>query len=632
MQHRSTSEVDGAIAQLRPFAEAGYTIFPLQPASKVPAHDGWRTADYSAFDYADHLRRGGNLGIRLGPDDVVLDVDPRNGGDESFKNLQWLLDEEPPRVRTGGDGLHLFLKKPLGVRLRGQLAGYSGIDLKAEGGFVVAPGSVHPETGKRYEVDPDAPPIARAPVLPQVLLDQARRPEPAQRTGEGGELTAEQLAVLLEALDPRDYADYDDWMRLSAACHDAVAGDPEGMAVWLEWCIKDESFAANAAETEAKWETFTSGRPDGVSYRTLLKAIVDAGRGDLVRALSSNDWDDDIEGDPPPPPRRHRFARLSIDDLVALPPPAWLVANMVPQGALVQIYGRRKSNKTFVSLDLCLCIATGRPYHGTEVKRGRVTYVIGEGGGARFGDRVLAWCRHNRVDPKELDGWFAVVPMRVAVDSKDDLKDFLAGDTQPCDLIVFDTVARSMDGDENSTADMNRFVKGLDRVREAYSGTVMVVHHSGKDEGRQGRGSTALPGAVDSTIKVSRNAAGQTVVAVEEIRDAAPGTSFTFEPVNVIVSDDLRTSLAMRQVGARAEAMEPKTAKDLVLIRVAEAGVVSKRADLIDPSTSGMSKANVNKAIAALLEEGLLVEDQGGIRVTEDGEDAAMLLGAAVPQ
>lgn len=628
--------VDDAVAQLQPFVDAGYIIFPLQPASKVPSHEGWRTADYSNFDFVQHLQREGNLGIRLGPDDVVLDVDPRNGGDESFKSLSWLLDEESPRVHSGGGGTHIYLKKPAGVRLRGKLPGFPGIDIKAEGGYVVAPGSIHPDTGKPYAVDAAYPHFEHVPAIPQALLNDARRPDLAERSGEGGELTVEQLRVLLDALDPKSYAEYDDWLRISAACHDAVGGDPEGMAVWLDWCARDDGYdAGDAAINEAKWSTFTPGRPDGVTYRSLLKAVTDVGRGDLVHALSGNDWDDDVGGpreETQTSNRPARFKRLSLGDLMTLPPPAWLVANMVPQGALVQVYGRRKSNKTFVTLDLCLCVAIGRPFHGVEVKRGRVTYVIGEGGGARFGDRVLAWCRHNKVDPKELQGRFAVVPMRVAVDAKEDLKDFLAADVEPCDLIVFDTVARSMDGDENSTADMNRFVKGLDRVREHYCGTVLVVHHSGKDEGKQGRGSTALPGAVDSTIKVGKNAAGQTVVEVEEIRDAAPGTSFTFEPVHVIVGDDLRTSLAMKHVGARAVASEPKSAKDLVLVRIAEAGMVAKRSDLFDPATQGMSKANVNKAIAALLDDDMLLEDTGGIRATETGEDAALLLGAVVPE
>lgn len=383
--------------------------------------------------------------------------------------------------------------------------------------------------------------------------------------------------------------------------------------------------------TDPRWRISESilERPDADAYaqRTIANALA------RIRMEPNEGWPEIEAAEPVAAPARStRFRRYSVFDLTSLPPPAWLVANMVPQGALVQLYGRRKSNKTFVTLDLCLCVATGRPFHGAEVRRGRVTYVIGEGGGARFGDRVLAWCRHNKVDPKDLEGWLNVVPMRVAVDSPDDLKDFLAADADPCDLVVFDTVARSMNGDENSTADMNRFVKGLDRVREHYSGAVLVVHHSGKDEGKQGRGSTALPGAVDSTIKVSKNAAGQTVVEVEEIRDAAPGTSFTFEPVHVIVADDLRTSLAMKHVGARAEAMEPKSAKDIVLVRIAEAGLVGKRADLIDPSTPGMSKANVNKAIATLLDDDMLVEDAGGIRVTETGEDAALLLGALLPQ
>jgi len=233
----------------------------------------------------------------------------------------------------------------------------------------------------------------------------------------------------------------------------------------------------------------------------------------------------------------------------------------------------------------------GRPFHGVPVKQGRVTYVIGEGGAARFGDRILAWCKENKVEPSSLSGQFAVVPVRVSLDNPEDLKAFLAADPDPCALVVFDTLARCMDGDENSTRDMGVAVKGLDHVRERYGCAVIAVHHSGKDSDRGGRGSTALPGAVDATLRVTRDTAGRTVLTSVEMRDTSEGRTMLFEPVQVVFDkDDLRSSLIMRSVDAPTLRVAVSSV-DKVLVAIAERGGVSARSDLINKRESGLSRA-----------------------------------------
>jgi putative DNA primase/helicase len=74
---------------------------------------------------------------------VVLDVDPRNGGDASLADLQRQNGALPetPRVLTGGGGMHVYFHAPqptVPTRVVGD-----GLDLKAAGGYVVAPPSLH---------------------------------------------------------------------------------------------------------------------------------------------------------------------------------------------------------------------------------------------------------------------------------------------------------------------------------------------------------------------------------------------------------------------------------------------------------------------------------------------------------
>ena len=54
-------------------------------------------------------------------------------------------------VATGGGGWHLYYRHP-GGPLLAALPGRAGVDVKADGGYVVAPPSVHPGTGRAVPV------------------------------------------------------------------------------------------------------------------------------------------------------------------------------------------------------------------------------------------------------------------------------------------------------------------------------------------------------------------------------------------------------------------------------------------------------------------------------------------------
>ena len=100
---------------------------------------------------------------------VVLDVDPRHGGDESLKLLE-AEHEIPPTWRslTGGGGEHIFFRAPHGVKISSNASEKlaKGIDVRASGGYVIAPPSLH-RSGRRYawniDFHPDETPLADAP-------------------------------------------------------------------------------------------------------------------------------------------------------------------------------------------------------------------------------------------------------------------------------------------------------------------------------------------------------------------------------------------------------------------------------------------------------------------------------------
>jgi len=81
---------------------------------------------------------------------VVLDVDPRHGGDASLAAFEARHGPLPATVesRTGGGGRHFYFRHP-GGRCPNRVGLEPGLDLRGDGGCIVAPPSIHP-SGREY--------------------------------------------------------------------------------------------------------------------------------------------------------------------------------------------------------------------------------------------------------------------------------------------------------------------------------------------------------------------------------------------------------------------------------------------------------------------------------------------------
>lgn len=72
---------------------------------------------------------------------------------------------------------------------------------------------------------------------------------------------------------------------------------------------------------------------------------------------------------------------------------------------------------------------------------------------------------------------------------------------------MIDTLNGAMIGDENSSADMAKFIAAADAIKTAFGCAVILVHHCGI-AGTRPRGHTSLSGADDCQIAISRNEGG----------------------------------------------------------------------------------------------------------------------------
>jgi hypothetical protein len=149
----------------RGYARRDWPVFPVKPGGKVPlTQHGLKDASLDPAELAGWWRRwpNANVAVRTGADArlVVLDVDG-SGGLDTLHELETGHEPLPATasVVTPGGGQHFYFAHPGGeVRnSAGQLG--PGLDIRGDGGYVLAPPSVG-ANGRRYEPD------ARIPLAP----------------------------------------------------------------------------------------------------------------------------------------------------------------------------------------------------------------------------------------------------------------------------------------------------------------------------------------------------------------------------------------------------------------------------------------------------------------------------------
>jgi hypothetical protein len=138
------------------YAARGWPVVPIEARGKRPLV-AWldlqsRVASPEEIDAWYRRWPDANVGIVTGITAglVVLDVDARHAGTASLAALESERGALPRTVEatTGGGGRHFYFAHP-GGRVPNRVALEPGIDLRGDGGCVVAPPSVHP-SGNRY--------------------------------------------------------------------------------------------------------------------------------------------------------------------------------------------------------------------------------------------------------------------------------------------------------------------------------------------------------------------------------------------------------------------------------------------------------------------------------------------------
>ena len=216
--------------------------------------------------------------------------------------------------------------------------------------------------------------------------------------------------------------------------------------------------------------------------------------------------------------------------------PSWLIEGLIPERSTICLYGGSNVGKTFLALDWALSIATGEPWLGMKTKAacgqektpGKVAYLLAEGPDGLI-RRTMGWLSHKKIETEKgaelLRDRFLLPKGELFLDRDEDLNRLIANIEDKCkdlSLLVLDPLASFMAGDENSTRDMQVVVEALRKIVAKFGCSVLLVHHSGKNEWAGERGSSALRSGLDTLLCLFQYAKSKDIaLEVEKQRDAA---------------------------------------------------------------------------------------------------------------
>lgn len=241
MERPASKELhDAALA----YAARGWYVFPCAPGEKRPlTPHGCKDATTDPDQIKTWWTKWptANIGIACGPSGlVVIDSDAKNGqpGLESWRDITEGLGPEiaeTPTVETPGPGLQMYYGRNGHVvsNSAGKLG--PGIDVRSEGGYVIAPPSVHPNGGiYSWAMDYAPDEIALRP-LPDDIAERLASPAPKAAPARPGASSA----------DPSPGEAY---LWLGRALDRAKTGSRNDTGFWLACQLRDANIKQEDAE------------------------------------------------------------------------------------------------------------------------------------------------------------------------------------------------------------------------------------------------------------------------------------------------------------------------------------------------------------------------------------------------
>ncbi len=661
---------DRALEKALELADAGLKVFPCNNV-KEPVY-GFKNWENVASSDPETIRwwflekykdTASMVGLPCGANNIlVLDPDvpkPAEGKlTDGLAAFNQLVDDlsvdltNVPVINSPSGGKHYIFKQPANERYgcsTGELP--KGIDVKGDGGYVIAMGSER-DDGLRYEADPQHPPFlslirqSSLPEIPEALASllrtkRKRNSSPAERVSQ------HLLEEALTAIPNDDYfSDRNDWVDMGHAIWGASNGEEWGKDLWLKWTDSYSGSRTNMKSgfAEKFWDGVKNASSGAGYIRKQLERVGEIGLRDEVQKESiASEFDDDDEPMPEPDPgekeKAQERANLYADAAFfsgkgKRQREPYLVKGLITARGLTYIAGQPSAGKSAIAVKLAVCLATGKAFAGRKVRdKMAVIYVAAEAPGTI----------QDRLDVVEGDGKshtypIAVMPLVPNLTDKKARHDFVNGmkivaqrleaaTGLKVGAVFIDTLARAFEiQDENAAGEMGGVVRAIDEIRHSIDAAGIVIHHMGKDVNAGMRGSNTQNAAADDEIHITGDTSSthnERNMKHAKSRSFETGAQWWFDLKVVEVDEDEDGDLitAVRVEFKSAPAKKERESSTQVRKRVIEAIKADRHAAISDiAGVVGKSRSTVSEHIKKLREQELIKDEKGVWVVTKEGE------------
>jgi hypothetical protein len=452
-----------------------------------------------------------NVGLVLGDGLIDIECDPRHGGDDSLRLLEQRLGGLPDTVTwiSGGGGEHRLFRVPLDARIptvanigREVLGvpaqGVTGIDVRAAGGFAVAPPSRH-RNGMPYRfgaLHPDAIEVADLPSPWLAYLNRSSRAEPG---------------AIAERADGRPIPDGARNATLtSIAGHLRRGGLSEAEMLPALEAINGLRCQPPLEDAEVARIAHSVGRypPDQVT--------VAVAENWAATTLGT------VEHTPP------TIAALCAAKPALRPP---LIDGILRLGETMNVIAAPKVGKSWLVTDLALAVATGRPWLGYATQQRDVLILDNELHGETSAHRIPKVAAARGLGLEDYGHHLCVENLRGRLTDLFRMAAYF--DRIPVGrygLIVLDAFYRFLPSgsDENDNGTMSSLYNAIDRHAERLGCGFALIHHSskGNQSGKAvtdvGAGAGAQSRATDTHLVLRPHEEEQAVVLDAAVRSWPP--------------------------------------------------------------------------------------------------------------
>jgi len=235
--------------------------------------------------------------------------------------------------------------------------------------------------------------------------------------------------------------------------------------------------------------------------------------------------------------KRKRSLFSDITNLIKnISAPDYLIEELIEMDTIGAFIGSSSIGKSFMAISMAASVATGTMFAQKAVKQGKVLYLAGEGlnGITR---RFSGWMQHTDIQIPKGSIHVSNKTIYMNEEGASTLLAEIAGIEQDINLVVIDTLARHMTGEENSNRDMSSFITEVDKIREVHGCVVLIVHHTGhsSDKSNRARGASAFYASLDFEFLLNGDKKGAGTIEGTKNKEGTiyPKRGFSLAPVEL---------------------------------------------------------------------------------------------------